>query len=130
MWSMRELSPFELTTLRRCHQLPLVGFGLRFNTALLLPLQIFINNEWHDAVSKKTFPTINPATGEVICQVAEGDKVSKRYLDEIGVLWVRAGTWRLKTLVSHRGSSTKCWVCSSKCPTETNITPRAARVLL
>uniref|UniRef100_A0A803VBP5 aldehyde dehydrogenase (NAD(+)) n=1 Tax=Ficedula albicollis TaxID=59894 RepID=A0A803VBP5_FICAL len=41
---------------------------------LAFSLQIFINNEWHDAVSKKTFPTINPATGEVICQVAEGDK--------------------------------------------------------
>lgn len=38
-------------------------------------LQIFINNEWHDAVSKKTFPTVNPSTGEVICQVAEGGKV-------------------------------------------------------
>lgn len=36
--------------------------------------QIFINNEWHDAVSKKTFPTVNPSTGEVICQVAEGNK--------------------------------------------------------
>ncbi|XP_005403230.1 PREDICTED: aldehyde dehydrogenase, mitochondrial [Chinchilla lanigera] len=36
--------------------------------------QIFINNEWHNAVSKKTFPTVNPSTGEVICQVAEGDK--------------------------------------------------------
>uniref|UniRef100_A0A673TFV4 aldehyde dehydrogenase (NAD(+)) n=1 Tax=Suricata suricatta TaxID=37032 RepID=A0A673TFV4_SURSU len=36
--------------------------------------QIFINNEWHDAVSRKTFPTVNPSTGEVICQVAEGDK--------------------------------------------------------
>uniref|UniRef100_A0A8C4PMG1 aldehyde dehydrogenase (NAD(+)) n=1 Tax=Equus asinus TaxID=9793 RepID=A0A8C4PMG1_EQUAS len=36
--------------------------------------QIFINNEWHDAVSKKTFPTVNPSTGEVICQVAAGDK--------------------------------------------------------
>ncbi|GCB75760.1 hypothetical protein scyTo_0016469, partial [Scyliorhinus torazame] len=35
---------------------------------------IFINNEWHDAVSKKTFPTINPSTGEIICQVAKGDK--------------------------------------------------------
>ncbi|KAJ8285959.1 hypothetical protein GJAV_G00032920 [Gymnothorax javanicus] len=35
---------------------------------------LFINNEWQDAVSKKTFPTINPSTGEVICQVAEGDK--------------------------------------------------------
>ena len=37
--------------------------------------QIFINNEWHDAVSRKTFPTVNPSTGEVICQVAEGNKV-------------------------------------------------------
>ncbi|XP_029475043.1 aldehyde dehydrogenase, mitochondrial [Rhinatrema bivittatum] len=36
--------------------------------------KIFINNEWHDAISKKTFPTVNPSTGEVICQVAEGDK--------------------------------------------------------
>ncbi|KAJ8415479.1 hypothetical protein AAFF_G00424590 [Aldrovandia affinis] len=37
--------------------------------------KLFINNEWQDAVSGKTFPTINPSTGEVICQVAEGDKV-------------------------------------------------------
>ena len=36
--------------------------------------QIFINNEWHNAISKKRFPTINPSTGEVICQVATGDK--------------------------------------------------------
>ena len=36
--------------------------------------QIFINNDWVDAVSGKTFPTTNPATGEEICQVAEGDK--------------------------------------------------------
>ncbi|XP_020825856.1 aldehyde dehydrogenase, mitochondrial [Phascolarctos cinereus] len=36
--------------------------------------KIFINNEWHDAISQKTFPTINPSTGDVICQVAEGDK--------------------------------------------------------
>lgn len=43
--------------------------------------KIFINNEWHDSVSGKTFPTVNPATGEVICQVAEGDKadVDKAY---------------------------------------------------
>lgn len=36
--------------------------------------KIFINNEWCDAVSGKTFPTINPATGEKIVDVAEGDK--------------------------------------------------------
>ncbi|XP_060589544.1 aldehyde dehydrogenase, mitochondrial-like [Ruditapes philippinarum] len=36
--------------------------------------KVFINNEWRDSVSGKTFPTVNPSTGEVICQVAEGDK--------------------------------------------------------
>ena len=37
-------------------------------------VKIFTNNEWDDALSGKTFPTINPATGEKICDVAEGDK--------------------------------------------------------
>ncbi|KAL5484192.1 hypothetical protein EMCRGX_G020648, partial [Ephydatia muelleri] len=36
--------------------------------------RIFINNQWYEAVSGKTFPTINPATGAKICDVAEGDK--------------------------------------------------------
>src|SRR5438105_14511217 len=35
---------------------------------------LFIGGKWLDSVSGKTFPTINPATGETICQVAEGDK--------------------------------------------------------
>ena len=38
--------------------------------------QIFINNEWHKAANGKTFPVINPSTGEEICQVEEGTKVS------------------------------------------------------
>jgi len=36
--------------------------------------QLFINNQFVDSISGKTFPTINPATEDVICQVAEGDK--------------------------------------------------------
>nr|WCD24788.1 Tyr p 41 allergen [Tyrophagus putrescentiae] len=36
--------------------------------------KIFINNEWHDSVSGKTFPVVNPSTEEVIAQVQEGDK--------------------------------------------------------
>jgi aldehyde dehydrogenase (NAD+) len=35
---------------------------------------MLIGGKWVDAVSGKTFETINPATGEVICRVAEGDK--------------------------------------------------------
>src|SRR3954469_21022036 len=35
---------------------------------------LFIGGKWVDSVSGKTFATTNPATGETICQVAEGDK--------------------------------------------------------
>jgi len=36
--------------------------------------QIFINNEFVNSLSGKTFPTINPSNGEVICQIQEGDE--------------------------------------------------------
>jgi aldehyde dehydrogenase (NAD+) len=35
---------------------------------------MLIDGQWIGAESGKTFETINPATGEVICRVAEGDK--------------------------------------------------------
>ncbi|KAM3937270.1 aldehyde dehydrogenase X, mitochondrial [Leptodactylus fuscus] len=37
--------------------------------------KLFINNEWHNAVSGKTFPTLDPSTGTIITEVAEADKV-------------------------------------------------------
>jgi len=36
--------------------------------------KLFINGEWVNSASGKTFPTINPATEEVITEVAEADK--------------------------------------------------------
>ncbi len=36
--------------------------------------KLLINNQWVDAESGKTFPTLNPSTGELICEVAEADK--------------------------------------------------------
>lgn len=36
--------------------------------------KIFINNEWVNSESGKTFPTVNPSTGKNICDVQEGDK--------------------------------------------------------
>lgn len=42
--------------------------------------QLFINNQWQDAASGKTFPTINPATGEVICEVAEANEVNEHWV--------------------------------------------------
>ncbi|ACK72140.1 Aldehyde Dehydrogenase [Gloeothece citriformis PCC 7424] len=37
------------------------------------PTQLLINNEWVESISGKRFETINPTTGEVICDVAEAD---------------------------------------------------------
>jgi phenylacetaldehyde dehydrogenase len=42
-------------------------------TFIAAPRQLFINGEWTDAASGKTFETPNPATGETLAHVAEGD---------------------------------------------------------
>ena len=36
--------------------------------------QLFIDGQWVDAASGQTFTTLNPATGEVLAEVAEADK--------------------------------------------------------
>lgn len=38
------------------------------------PKQLLIDGKWVDSVSGKTFETLNPATEEVLCRVAEGGK--------------------------------------------------------
>ncbi len=38
------------------------------------PRKMFIDGKWVAAASGKTFPTYNPATGEILAQVAEGDR--------------------------------------------------------
>ena len=38
------------------------------------PRQLFINGQWVDAASGKTFETPNPATGDTLARVAEGDR--------------------------------------------------------
>ena len=40
---------------------------------IAVPRQLFINGQWSDAASGKTFETPNPATGETLARVAEGD---------------------------------------------------------
>jgi aldehyde dehydrogenase (NAD+) len=37
------------------------------------PKRMLIDGKWVEAASGKTFDSINPATGEVLAQVAEGD---------------------------------------------------------
>src|SRR5271165_3212188 len=38
-----------------------------------VPRQLFINGRWSDSASGRTFDTPNPATGETLAQVAEGE---------------------------------------------------------
>src|SRR5258708_15635244 len=38
------------------------------------PRKMLIDGKWVSAASGKTFPSYNPATGEVLAQVAEGDR--------------------------------------------------------
>ncbi|MGB9072662.1 MAG: aldehyde dehydrogenase family protein [Terriglobales bacterium] len=38
------------------------------------PRKMLIDGKWVNAASGKTFPTYNPATGEVLAQIAEGDR--------------------------------------------------------
>ncbi|XP_078143217.1 aldehyde dehydrogenase, mitochondrial-like [Centroberyx gerrardi] len=65
--------------------------------------KLFINNQWQDAVSGKSFPTINPATGEVICQVAEADEADVDKAVKAARDAFRLGSpWR-RMDASHRG---------------------------
>ncbi|XP_078028161.1 aldehyde dehydrogenase, mitochondrial-like isoform X2 [Epinephelus lanceolatus] len=65
--------------------------------------KLFINNQWQDAVSGKTFPTINPATSEVICQVAEADVADVDKAVKAACDAFRLGSpWR-RMDASHRG---------------------------
>uniref|UniRef100_A0A7E4VY32 Aldedh domain-containing protein n=1 Tax=Panagrellus redivivus TaxID=6233 RepID=A0A7E4VY32_PANRE len=55
----------------------------------------FINNDWQDAVSGKTFPTVNPSTGKVIAHIAEGDKADVNIAVEAATEAFRLGSpWR------------------------------------
>ena len=43
------------------------------NSAGISATKLLINNRWVDSISGKTFATVNPSTGEEICQIAEAD---------------------------------------------------------
>jgi aldehyde dehydrogenase (NAD+) len=63
---------------------------------------LFIGGKWLDSVAGKTFPTLNPATGEVICQVAEGDKDDIELAVKAARKAFESGPWS-KMNASERG---------------------------
>jgi len=51
-----------------------INIDPRVSEFIAKPRQMLIGGKWVNAVSGKTFPTYNPATGEVLARIAEGDQ--------------------------------------------------------
>src|SRR5271167_1225942 len=66
------------------------------------PRKMLINGNWVNSISGKTFPTYNPATGEVLAQVAEGDREDIEQAVKAARKAFDQGPWRRMT-ASERG---------------------------
>jgi phenylacetaldehyde dehydrogenase len=64
--------------------------------------KILINGKWVEAASGKTFPTYNPATGDVLSRVAEGDKEDVNRAVKAARAAFESGPWS-KITPSERG---------------------------
>ncbi|XP_044262911.1 retinal dehydrogenase 2 [Tribolium madens] len=72
-------------------------------TSLIKYTKLFINNEFVDSLSKKTFPTLNPTNGVKIIDISEGDKEDiDRAVQAAKMAFSRASSWR-KMDASARG---------------------------
>src|SRR5258707_5503161 len=66
------------------------------------PRKMLINGKWVNAASGKTFPSYNPATGEVLAQVAEADREDINQAVKAARGAFEHGPWRRMT-ASERG---------------------------
>src|SRR5215469_13179242 len=66
------------------------------------PRQMLINGNWVDSVSGKTFPSYDPATGEVLATIAEGDSADIDLAVKSARKAFETGPWR-KMTPSERG---------------------------
>ena len=66
------------------------------------PRTMLINGQWVKSISGKNFPTYNPATGEVLAQVAEGDREDVELAVRAARKAFDQGPWRRLT-ASERG---------------------------
>ncbi len=65
--------------------------------------KLLINNRWIASESGKTFATINPSTGEEICQIAEADAADVEKAVKAARTAFEHGPWR-KMAASQRGT--------------------------
>src|SRR6202051_2168582 len=66
------------------------------------PRKMLIDGKWVNSISGKTFPTYNPATGEVLAHVAEGDREDIEQAVKAARKAFDHGRWRRLT-ASERG---------------------------
>ena len=64
--------------------------------------KLLINNKWTDALSGRSFATLDPATGEEICQVAEADAADVDLAVKAARNAFERGPWR-KISAAERG---------------------------
>jgi delta 1-pyrroline-5-carboxylate dehydrogenase len=75
--------------------------------------KLLINNRWVNSRSGKTFPTINPSTGEEICQVAEADEADVNEAVKVArhAFEIEIGLSRAKASCSAEHISFRCVRC-------------------
>src|ERR1700733_4141657 len=64
------------------------------NQAAVSATKLLINNRWVNSQSGKTFATVNPTTGEEICQVAEADAADVDLAVKAARTAYEHGPWR------------------------------------
>jgi phenylacetaldehyde dehydrogenase len=74
----------------------------RVSSFVRQPRKMLIGGKWVGAASGKTFPTFNPATGDVLAQVAEGEKEDIDRAVKAARKAFEAGAWR-RMSPSERG---------------------------
>jgi aldehyde dehydrogenase (NAD+) len=72
------------------------------NQVRISATKLLINNRWIPSVSGKTFGTVNPSTGEEICQIAEADSADVEKAVKAARAAFEHGAWR-KMPASERG---------------------------
>src|SRR6516162_10490857 len=82
--------------------LPNVQLQDKVTEFIAKPRKMLINGKWVEAASGKTFPTYNPATGEVLAKVAEGDREDINRAVQAARKAYESGPWPEMT-ASQRG---------------------------
>ena len=72
------------------------------NNVKISATKLLINNRWVNAESGRTFATINPSTGDEICQIAEADSADVEKAVKAARHAFEHGPWR-KMPASERG---------------------------